>query len=122
MKCVVRVDGVEEAVGCANDNDNAYGLSAAVFGGDAGCALAVAQRVESGVCHVRRLPRIPDVAKLDVGLLSGSADWREGEAMERSRFSEEQIAYARACPSRARPSSMSVGRLACRRLRITRGR
>ena len=27
-------------------------------------------------------------------MLSGSAEWREGEAMKRSGFSEEQIAYA----------------------------
>ena len=38
VKPVVRVDGVEAAVACANDNP--YGLSAAVFGRDIGAGLA----------------------------------------------------------------------------------
>jgi acyl-CoA reductase-like NAD-dependent aldehyde dehydrogenase len=77
VKCVVRVDGVEEAVGCANDNDNAYGLSAAVFGGDAGRALAVAQRIESGVCHVNA-PTVHDEAQMPFGGVKGSGWGRFG--------------------------------------------
>ncbi|HEY8907374.1 MAG TPA: aldehyde dehydrogenase, partial [Rhodoferax sp.] len=50
VKCIVRVSGVEEAVACANDNT--YGLSAAVFGGDLARAFNVARRIESGICHV----------------------------------------------------------------------
>ena len=50
VKCVVRVDGVDEAVDCANDNE--YGLSAAVFGKDTARAIAVARRIETGICHV----------------------------------------------------------------------
>ena len=50
VKGVVRVSGVEEAVACANDNE--YGLSAAVFGGDIARAFGVAQRIDSGICHV----------------------------------------------------------------------
>ncbi|RZI98821.1 MAG: aldehyde dehydrogenase family protein, partial [Haliea sp.] len=50
VKCVVRVSGVEEAVACANDNE--YGLSSAVFGGDIARAFGVAQRIDSGICHV----------------------------------------------------------------------
>jgi benzaldehyde dehydrogenase (NAD) len=83
VKCVVRVDGVEEAVGCANDNDNdndndnAYGLSAAVFGGDAGRALAVAQRIESGICHVNG-PTVHDEAQMPFGGVKGSGWGRFG--------------------------------------------
>ena len=44
-------------------------------------------------------PRIPDFSKLELGLLSGGADRGEGEAMKRSRFSEEKIAYALRLPS-----------------------
>ncbi|MGE8633120.1 MAG: aldehyde dehydrogenase [Achromobacter piechaudii] len=50
VKGIVRVNGVEEAVACANDNE--YGLAAAVFGRDVGRAIAVARRIESGICHV----------------------------------------------------------------------
>ena len=35
-----------------------------------------------------------DFSKLEVGLLSGRPERAQGEAMKRSRFSEEQIAYA----------------------------
>ena len=47
---VVPVDGIDEAVRVANDTE--YGLAAAVFGGDADAAWAVAQQIESGICHV----------------------------------------------------------------------
>lgn len=75
VKCVVRVNGVEEAVACANDN--AYGLSAAVFGGDAGRALAVAQRIESGICHVNG-PTVHDEAQMPFGGVKGSGWGRFG--------------------------------------------
>jgi acyl-CoA reductase-like NAD-dependent aldehyde dehydrogenase len=45
---MITVDGVEEAVRVANDTD--YGLSAAVFGGEA--AEDVALRIQSGICHI----------------------------------------------------------------------
>jgi acyl-CoA reductase-like NAD-dependent aldehyde dehydrogenase len=47
---VVQADGVDDAVRIANDTE--YGLSAAVFGQDTDRAIAVAQRIESGICHV----------------------------------------------------------------------
>ena len=75
VKCVVRVDGVEEAIACANDN--AYGLSAAVFGRDAARALAVAQRIESGICHVNG-PTVHDEAQMPFGGVKGSGWGRFG--------------------------------------------
>lgn len=51
---VVRARGVDEAVRLANDTE--YGLSAAVFGRDVARALPVAQRIESGICHVNGRP------------------------------------------------------------------
>lgn len=75
VKCVVRVDGVDEAVACANDN--AYGLSAAVFGRDAARALAVAQRIESGICHVNG-PTVHDEAQMPFGGVKGSGWGRFG--------------------------------------------
>src|SRR4029078_11320225 len=47
---LVRVDGPEEAVAAANDTE--YGLAAAVFGEDVDAALAIAHRIEAGICHV----------------------------------------------------------------------
>jgi benzaldehyde dehydrogenase (NAD) len=47
---VVEVDGVDEAVRVANDTE--YGLAAAVFSRDVEAALAVAQRLETGICHI----------------------------------------------------------------------
>ena len=57
VKCIVRVDGVDAAVDCANDNE--YGLSAAVFGRD------IARAMNGGATHrIRHLPRQrPDRAR-----------------------------------------------------------
>jgi acyl-CoA reductase-like NAD-dependent aldehyde dehydrogenase len=50
LVCVLRANDVDDAVRIANDTE--YGLSAAVFGRDVGRALAVARRIESGICHI----------------------------------------------------------------------
>ncbi len=50
VAAVIRVDGVEEAVSVANDTE--YGLAAAVFGRDTERALAIARRLETGICHI----------------------------------------------------------------------
>jgi vanillin dehydrogenase len=47
---IVPVDGVEEAIRVANDTE--YGLSAAVFSRDVDAALAVARRLQTGMCHI----------------------------------------------------------------------
>lgn len=47
---VVRVRSAEEAVNVANDTE--FGLSAAVFGRDVARAIEVAQRIQSGICHI----------------------------------------------------------------------
>jgi acyl-CoA reductase-like NAD-dependent aldehyde dehydrogenase/ABC-type branched-subunit amino acid transport system ATPase component len=75
VKCVVRVSGVDEAVACANDNE--YGLSAAVFGRDTARALTVAQRIESGICHVNG-PTVHDEAQMPFGGVKGSGMGRFG--------------------------------------------
>src|SRR5262249_41838755 len=64
VKCIVRVDGVEAALACANDNE--YGLAAAVFGRDIARAFEVARRVESGICHVNG-PTVHDEAQMPFG-------------------------------------------------------
>jgi benzaldehyde dehydrogenase (NAD) len=75
VKAIVRVKGVEEAIRVANDN--AYGLSAAVFGRDTARAIAVAQRIESGICHVNG-PTVHDEAQMPFGGVKGSGWGRFG--------------------------------------------
>ncbi|WP_370682000.1 aldehyde dehydrogenase [Comamonas sp. GB3 AK4-5] len=69
VKAIVRVQGVEAAVACANDN--AYGLSAAVFGRDVARALEVAARIASGICHING-PTVHDEAPMPFGGVKGS--------------------------------------------------
>lgn len=75
VKGIVRVKGVEAAVACANDNE--YGLAAAVFGRDVGRAIAVAGRIESGICHVNG-PTVHDEAQMPFGGVKGSGIGRFG--------------------------------------------
>jgi benzaldehyde dehydrogenase (NAD) len=75
VKPIVRVNGVEEAIACANDNE--YGLSAAVFGRDIARAMNVAKRIESGICHVNG-PTVHDEAQMPFGGVKGSGMGRFG--------------------------------------------
>lgn len=50
LVAVVEVSGEAEAISVANDTR--YGLSAAVFGRDAGRAFRVAQQLDTGMCHI----------------------------------------------------------------------
>ena len=85
VKCIVRVNGVEEAVACANDN--AYGLSAAVFGRDLARAIQVARRIESGICHVNA-PTVHDEAQMPFGGVKGSGIGRFGGKAGVAEFTE----------------------------------
>jgi benzaldehyde dehydrogenase (NAD) len=85
VKCIVRVRGVDEAVACANDN--AYGLSAAVFGRDIARALGVARRIESGICHVNG-PTVHDEAQMPFGGVKGSGWGRFGGKAGIAEFTE----------------------------------
>ncbi|WP_175755202.1 aldehyde dehydrogenase [Burkholderia cepacia] len=69
VKAIVRVNGDEEAIACANDNK--YGLSAAVFSRDVARALTVAKRIESGLCHVNG-PTVHDEAQMPFGGMKSS--------------------------------------------------
>jgi benzaldehyde dehydrogenase (NAD) len=85
VKCVVRVKGIEEAVACANDNE--YGLSAAVFGGDIARAFRVARRIDSGICHVNG-PTVHDEAQMPFGGVKGSGIGRFGGKAGIAEFTE----------------------------------
>ncbi len=75
VKGIVRVDGMEEAVHCANDNP--YGLSAAVFSRDMGKAWNVARRIQSGICHING-PTVHDEAQMPFGGVKESGYGRFG--------------------------------------------
>lgn len=85
VKCIVRVDGVDAAVDCANDNE--YGLAAAVFGRDTARAITVAQRIESGICHVNG-PTVHDEAQMPFGGVKGSGIGRFGGKAGIAEFTE----------------------------------
>lgn len=85
VKGIVRVKGVEEAVACANDNE--YGLAAAVFGRDLTRAMDVANRIESGICHVNG-PTVHDEAQMPFGGVKGSGIGRFGGKAGIEAFTE----------------------------------
>lgn len=69
VKALVRVDGIEAAIACANDTE--YGLSAAIFGRDVGRAWQVAGRIETGICHING-PTLHDEAQMPFGGVKAS--------------------------------------------------
>jgi vanillin dehydrogenase len=75
VKSIIRVRGVDEAVRVANDTE--YGLSAAVFGRDIIRAMAVAKRIESGICHING-PTVADEAQMPFGGVKASGYGRFG--------------------------------------------
>jgi benzaldehyde dehydrogenase (NAD) len=85
VKAIVRVRGVDAAVACANDN--AFGLSAAVFGRDIARAWQVAGRIDSGICHVNG-PTVHDEAQMPFGGVKGSGWGRFGGRAGIEEFSE----------------------------------
>ena len=82
---VVRVDGVEQAIATANDNE--YGLSASVFGRDVARAIEVARRIESGICHVNG-PTVHDEAQMPFGGVKDSGYGRFGGRAGIEAFTE----------------------------------
>jgi len=85
VKAIVRVDGEEEAVRVANDNE--FGLSAAVFSRDVARAMNVARRIESGICHING-PTVHDEAQMPFGGVKGSGWGRFGGRAGIDAFTE----------------------------------
>jgi benzaldehyde dehydrogenase (NAD) len=85
VKPIVRVDGDDAAIDCANDNP--YGLSSAVFTRDAARGLRVAQRIESGICHVNG-PTVHDEAQMPFGGVKASGWGRFGGRAGIDAFTE----------------------------------
>lgn len=82
---VIRVNGVDEAVRIANDTE--YGLSSAVFSKDVTRALNVADRIESGICHVNG-PTVHDEAQMPFGGVKASGYGRFGGKAAIDEFTE----------------------------------
>lgn len=82
---IIRVGSVDEAVRVANDTE--YGLSAAVFGRDVNRAMAVAARIESGICHVNG-PTVHDEAQMPFGGVKASGYGRFGGTAGITEFTE----------------------------------
>ena len=85
VKPIVRVKGVDAAVACANDN--AFGLSASVFGRDIARAWQVAQRIESGICHINGAT-VHDEAQMPFGGVKESGYGRFGGKAGVDAFTE----------------------------------
>jgi benzaldehyde dehydrogenase (NAD) len=75
VKPIVRVKGEAAAIACANDN--AYGLSSAVFTRDSARGMRVAARIESGICHING-PTVHDEAQMPFGGVKDSGFGRFG--------------------------------------------
>ena len=82
---VIRVDGEEEAIAVANASD--YGLSSAVFSRDVSRAWRVAERIESGICHVNG-PTVHDEAQMPFGGVKDSGYGRFGGKAGVAEFTE----------------------------------
>jgi acyl-CoA reductase-like NAD-dependent aldehyde dehydrogenase len=85
VAAIIRVSGIDEAVSVANDCD--YGLAAAVFGRDVSRALSVAQRIESGICHING-PTIQDEPQMPFGGVKSSGYGRFGGRAGIEAFTE----------------------------------
>jgi len=82
---VARVDSDEEAIRMANDSE--FGLSSAVFSRDVPRALAVAKRIESGICHING-PTVHDEAQMPFGGVKASGYGRFGSKASVDAFTE----------------------------------
>jgi benzaldehyde dehydrogenase (NAD) len=85
VKAIVRVNGEDEAIACANDNE--FGLSSAVFTRDSARGWRVAKRIESGICHING-PTVHDEAQIPFGGVKGSGWGRFGGRAGIEAFSE----------------------------------
>ncbi len=82
---VVPVDGPDAAVEVANDTE--YGLSAAVFSENVPAALELAQRIESGICHVNDTT-VQDEPQMPFGGVKASGFGRFGGRAALEEFTE----------------------------------
>jgi acyl-CoA reductase-like NAD-dependent aldehyde dehydrogenase len=82
---ITRFNDDEEAVRLANDSE--YGLASAVFSRNIARALAVAQRIHSGICHINS-STVHDEAQMPFGGMKSSGYGRFGGAAAIHEFTE----------------------------------
>jgi acyl-CoA reductase-like NAD-dependent aldehyde dehydrogenase len=82
---VLTVADDEEAIRAANDTE--YGLAAAVFSRDLERAYAVAERIESGICHING-PTVADEPQMPFGGVKQSGYGRFGGKAGIAEFTE----------------------------------
>jgi benzaldehyde dehydrogenase (NAD) len=82
---VMPVDGPDEAVRVANDSE--YGLSAAVFSENVAEALELADRIESGICHINDTT-VHDEPQMPFGGVKASGFGRFGGRAALEEFTE----------------------------------
>ncbi|UIJ83484.1 aldehyde dehydrogenase [Rhizobium leguminosarum] len=85
VKPIIRVSGEDEAIRIANDTE--YGLSSAVFSRNVQRAMAVAARIESGICHING-PTVNDEAQMPFGGVKGSGYGRFGGKAAIAEFTD----------------------------------
>ncbi len=85
LLAIVPVDGPDEAVRVANDTE--YGLSAAVFSENVPAALELAQRIESGICHINDTT-VHDEPQMPFGGVKASGFGRFGGRAALQEFTE----------------------------------
>jgi benzaldehyde dehydrogenase (NAD) len=82
---IIRAKDESDAIRIANDS--AYGLSAAVFTRDIARGLAVARKIQSGICHVNG-PTVHDEAQMPFGGVGASGYGRFGGRQGIDSFTE----------------------------------
>jgi acyl-CoA reductase-like NAD-dependent aldehyde dehydrogenase len=82
---IIRVADVEEAITIANDCE--YGLSGAVFSRDIVRAMAVARRIESGICHINSAT-VADEPQMPFGGVKASGYGKFGGVAALDEFTE----------------------------------
>lgn len=85
VKPIVRVNGEAEAIRVANDTE--YGLSAAVFTRDVKRGMNVANKIQSGICHING-PTVADEAQMPFGGTKASGYGRFGGVAVINEFTE----------------------------------
>jgi acyl-CoA reductase-like NAD-dependent aldehyde dehydrogenase len=85
VKSIIRVNGDDEAVRVANDTE--YGLAAAVFSRDLQRAMNIANRIESGICHING-PTVSDEPQMPFGGVKASGYGRFGGKAAIAEFTD----------------------------------